>query len=152
MNIHSPLGYKSAKTLALGIFAGLTVAIAAPAVAGEAMDNVAPQFSVSSNATRSIGSAASAFNKGNFSKSVSFSRHALKQGLKKSRKTVAYSNLCAALGAQGEFGAALEACDSAIKIAPTNWEAYSNRAAVNWLSGNKEAAMADMEAVQKKNL
>ena len=149
MTIHSPLGYTSAKTLALGIFSGLTVAVAAPAIAGETV-GVAPQFSVSSNATRSIGSAASAFEKGNFSKSVSFSRHALKQGLKKSRKTVAYSNLCAALGAQGEYGEAIEACDSAIKIAPTNWQAYSNRAAANWLSGNKEAALVDMEVVKKK--
>lgn len=146
MNISSPLK----TSLKLGALTVLMATFTSPAFASDSAASVAPAFSVSSNATRSIGSAASAFEKGNFTKSVSFSRHALKQGLKKSRKTVAYSNLCAALGAQGEYGEAIEACDSAIKIAPTNWQAYSNRAAANWLSGNKEAALVDMEVVKKK--
>ncbi len=146
-----PPKYTSTNRFKLAGLAMMAMAFSLPAFAGENVADTAPQFSVKSNATRAIGSAASAFEGGDFAKSATFSRYALKQGLKKSRKTVAYSNLCAALGAQGEYGAAIEACDSAIKIAPTNWQAYTNRAAANWLSGNKEAAQADIEKANKKN-
>jgi len=124
----------------------LTV-LAAPALASDG----APQFSVQSTATRSIASAATAFEKGDFSKSAAYSRHALKQGLKKSRRTVAYSNLCAALGAQGQYDKARDACDSALKASPQNWQAFSNRAAVNWLSGDKTQAMQDISSAQQIN-
>ena len=138
-----PLGKTTLKatlktTLATLVLAGMT----STAMANEAQ----LQFSVESNATRSIRSAATAFEKGQFSKSASFSKYALKQGLKKSRKTAAYSNLCAALGTQGEYDDALEACDKAIDLAPQNWRALSNRAVIYSLTGNEEQAREDMQA------
>jgi Flp pilus assembly protein TadD len=134
-----PLGKTTLKaTLATVLLASLT---------GTAMaDEARLQFSVESNATRSIRSAATAFEKGQFSKSASFSNYALKQGLKKSRKTAALSNLCAALGAQGEYDEAMEACNKAIDLAPQNWHALSNRAVIYSLTGNEEKAREDMQA------
>ncbi len=127
--------------------AALTLAVAGMTTSALAADS-APQFSVAKTATRTIASGASAFQKGDFQKSIAFSRYALKQGLKKSRKAVAYSNLCAALGAEGRYDEAVDACDSALKIAPQNWQAFSNRAAVNWLSGDKMQALQDIEAAK----
>ncbi len=133
------------KTIKLAAISLALTAFAAPALAADG----APQFSVQSTATRSIASSATAFNKGDYSKSAAYSRHALEQGLKKSRRTIAYSNLCAALGAQGQYDKALDACDSALKASPQNWQAFSNRAAVNWLAGDKTQAMQDISSAQQ---
>jgi Flp pilus assembly protein TadD len=82
--------------------------------------------------------------KGDYSKAAAFNRDALHQGLKTSHMTVVYSNQCATLGAQGNYDAALEACDKALALTPTNWQAFSNRAAVNWLAGDKLQAKQDI--------
>ncbi len=148
MNITSPLK----TTMKLALLTSLTAVFAGSAMAGELASSTAPQFGVVSNATGSIGAAATAFERGDYAKSITFSRYALKQGLKKSRKATTYSNLCAALGAQGNFGEALTACNSALEIAPQNWQAYENRATVHWLSGNQEAAKVDMATASKKSL
>lgn len=122
MNMYAPL-----KTTLIPLAAiALTLGFSGTAFAA---DNTT-EFGVTSNATRSIRSAASAFEKGEFAKSEVYSRRALKEGLKKSRKAVAYSNLCAALGAQGEHETAQEACAAALKIAPKNEQALANQAAL----------------------
>ena len=124
-------------TLATLVLAGITTT----AIAEEAK----LEFSVESNATRSIRSAATAFEKGRYSESASFSQYALKQGLKKSRKTAAFSNLCAALGVQGEYEDAMEACNKALDLDADNWRALSNRAVINSLTGNEELAREDLQ-------
>ena len=134
-----PLGKSTIKTT---IAAALFAAMASPALAADS----SLQFTVESNATRSISSSASAFQKGDFRKSATFSKYALKQGLKKSRKAAAYSNLCAALGAQDEFESAKEACDRAIELNPKNWRALSNRAVINSLVGDQDSAIQDIDS------
>jgi len=129
-------------TLKSILAAGLFTALAAPAMASEA----GMQFSVESNATRTISAGATAFERGSFDKSEAFSRHALKQGLKKSRKAAAYSNLCAALGEQGELEEAMESCNKAVNYNPKNWRALSNRAVLHAKAGNQDAARADISA------
>ena len=109
-----------------------------------ATDN-APQFAVTNTSTNTIAAGAGAFKRGHFSRSESYSRHALKSGLNKSRTAVAYSNLCAALGAQGKYDEALKACDNATDMSSKKWQAYSNRAAVNLLKGEKELAAQDLQ-------
>ena len=132
-----PLTSKTIKTtLAIGLFA----AMASPALAAD----TALQFSVEKNATRSISAAATAFQKGKYAKSINFSNHALKQGLKKSRKAAAYNNLCAAFGAQAEYDQALEACNEALSHNPENWRALSNRAVVYSIIGDQDAARVDI--------
>lgn len=148
MNIHSP----QSVFMKLASTAFLTTILASTAFAGDITTAPMTQFNVSTNVSGIIGSAATAFERGDFAKSASFSRYALKQGLRKSKKAKAYSNLCAALGAQGQYESAVEACSSAIKIAPTNWQAYENRAAAYWLSGKKVEAKADMETANKKTI
>ncbi|PHR58678.1 MAG: hypothetical protein COA43_10505 [Robiginitomaculum sp.] len=132
MNIYAPLktSLKSVAAIAL------TLGFASTAFAADHTS----EFGVTSNATRSIRSAASAFAKGDFANSEAYSRRALKEGLKKSRKAVAYSNLCAALGAQGELEAAQEACASALKIAPKNEQALANQAALKAHAGSEMEA------------
>jgi Flp pilus assembly protein TadD len=134
-----PLGKTTLKSI---LATGLLAAMATPAMA----DDAAMQFSVESNATRTIGSSATAFERGEFEKSVAFSKYALKQGLKKSRKAAAYSNLCAALGELGEFNDAMEACNAAVEYNPKNWRALSNRAVLHAQAGNDELARADIGA------
>lgn len=141
MNITPPLKFAAAAVLTLGF--------SSTSFAADMSAETTPQFSVKSNATRSIRSGASAFQNGDFAKSAVYSKRALKEGLSKSRKTTAYSNLCAALGAQGEYETALEACNSALEIAPQNWQALSNRASVNWLSGNTDLVSADITKAQE---
>lgn len=72
----------------------------------------------------------SAFKDGDYERAASYNLKALKAGLSKSRKAIAYNNLCAALGAQGDYAGAVEACDSALELRPDLKEAAQNRAAV----------------------
>ena len=141
----SPLALKNIVAIGSIIIGGL--AFCTNAVAGDTH----PQFSVQSNATRAIRSSVNAFHAGKFDKSVAYSRYALKQGLKKSRRSVAYSNLCAAQGVQGHFDKAMEACNQALEVDPANWQALSNRAAVHWLMDNKANAKTDILAAKALN-
>ena len=142
MNFFPPEGKTLKTTLKATLATVLMTGLAGTALANDTQ----LQFSVESNATRSIRASATAFDKGQFKKSVSFSNYALKQGLKKSRKTAAYNNLCAALGAQAEYESAMEACNAALELKPENWRALSNRAVIYSLTGDEEKARADMQA------
>lgn len=108
----------------------------------------APEFFVASNATRAIQNAAKAFHRQKYDKSVAYSRYALRQGLKTSRRTIAYSNLCAALGAKGAYEKAIDACNLAIQTDPENWRAIYNRGVVYARTGAREKSNADMRAAQ----
>ena len=110
--------------------------------------DASPRFTVEQSGKRIVNKGVAAYMKGDFSKAVAFNRNALHQGLKIGHKTVVYSNQCAALGVQGRYDDALEACDKALKLAPTNWQAFSNRAAVNWLNGDKVQAKQDIQAAR----
>ncbi len=107
-----------------------------------------PQFTAQHSKKRVVNKGFSAYTKGDFSKSVAYSRYALQQGLKKSHQTIVYNNLCAALGMQDRYDDAVEACDKALELTPTNWQAYSNRAAANWLAGDKLQARQDIESAK----
>lgn len=137
--------------IATTIGASAIIGFSGNASAGEAqMTDTAPRFTVEQSGKRIVNKGADAYRKGDLSKAVAFNRNALHQGLKTRHKTIVYSNQCAALGAQGRYEDALEACDKALKLAPDNWQAFSNRAAVNWLSGDKTQARQDIQAA--KNL
>ena len=72
-----------------------------------------------------------------------FAREALDSGTSRRNKAAAAANLCFALAKQGDEGTA-EACDDAVtRAGDTRWEAYNNRGAAHWLSGNLAAAQAD---------
>jgi len=145
MNI-SPLSTLTKTVIATAFLTGVTstvnIAMASDAPASS------PQFTAQQSTKRVVNKGFSAYTKGDYSKSVAYSRYALQQGLKKSHQTVVYNNLCAALGTQGRYDAAIKACDTALELAPSNWQAYSNRAAANWLAGDKLQAKQDIESAK----
>ncbi len=152
MNI-SPQGSKIRTLLVAAIATTLTASVvigmSGTASAGETQiaDN-APRFIVEQSGKRVVNNGVLAYNKGDFSKAAAYNRDALHQGLKKSHKTVVYSNQCATLASQGSYERALEACDEALELMPTNWQAFSNRAAVNWLTGDKVQAKLDIKSAE----
>ncbi|MCF6221183.1 MAG: hypothetical protein L3J65_08735 [Robiginitomaculum sp.] len=131
--------------IATTLTASVIIGVSGTASAGEAASaDAAPRFVVEQSRKRVVNNGVIAYMKGDYSKAAAFNRDALHQGLKTTHMAVVYSNQCAALGAQGLYGAALDACDKALKLTPANWQAFSNRAAVNWLSGDKLQAKQDI--------
>ena len=127
----------------------LIAGTASAAFAGDtASGGTSPVFTVEKSAKRVVNSGFIAYMKGDYSKAVAFNRDALHQGLKISHKTLVYSNQCAAFGSQGRYAKALEACDRALELSPSNWQAFSNRAAVNWLNGDKLQAQQDIKSAR----
>jgi len=145
MNI-SPLSTLTKTVIATAVIAGVTstatIAMASEATAG------APQFTAQQSKKRVVNKGFSAYTKGDYSKSAAYSRYALQQGLKKPHKAIVYNNLCAALGTQGRYADAIEACNTALELAPSNWQAWSNRAAANWLAGDKLQARQDIKSAK----
>ena len=71
-----------------------------------------------------------------------FAREALESRTSARNKAAAAINLCAALANQGSADAAA-ACDDAVVRGEDRWEAYTNRGAALWLSGDTASAAAD---------
>ena len=114
--------------------------------AGTALAGNSPSFAVQSAADTYIRGGYSAYERGAFKKAAVFSRRATAKGNKKTRRSIAYANLCAALGQQNQLDAALAACDSAIALNAKNWRAYNNRGVVEYRLGQSEKAAADFAA------
>jgi tetratricopeptide (TPR) repeat protein len=135
--------------IATTLTASVVIGISGTASAGETptADNT-PRFTVEQSGKRVVNNGVTAYNKGNFSKAAAFNRDALHQGLRTSHMTVVYSNQCATLASQGLYERALEACDEALELTPNNWQAFSNRAAVNWLKGDKTQAKLDINSAK----
>ncbi|VAV96897.1 hypothetical protein MNBD_ALPHA06-1283 [hydrothermal vent metagenome] len=112
-------------------------------------ENGVPSFASHPTSNSSIRAGITAFEKGDYAKAAFFQKSALKSGLKKSRKLAAYSNLCAAEGAQGQLEAASKACDAALKLSPNAWTALNNQGVVQWLSGDKENAASSFASAQQ---
>lgn len=56
-----------------------------------------------------------------------------------------HNALCVAHSAARDWGRALEACDSAIRIRPTHWMALNSRGTVHLMAGRGRAAVADYQ-------
>jgi len=107
---------------------------------------VIPQFAVQNAANSNIRGGYNAYSRGDYKIAKTFNARATASGIKKSRRSIAYSNLCATLGQLNSLAEALDACNLAVKMAPNNWRALNNRGVVNYLAGNKQAALADFTA------
>lgn len=105
-----------------------------------------PSFAIQSTSDTYTRLGYKAYQKGNYEKAGHYATKASAKGNQKSRRAIAYTLLCASLGQQNAFEAALEACDSAIELSPSNWRAVNNRGVVNYLTGDKTAAAADFAA------
>jgi tetratricopeptide (TPR) repeat protein len=58
----------------------------------------------------------------------------------------AHSNLCGGYALLQQWAQALEHCNTAIGLDPTNWHSYNNRAAVYVARGQYALALADLRA------
>ncbi len=103
----------------------------------------APSFAVQNTANSHTRMGYNAYARGDYAKAAVYSTKGTAKSFKKSRRSIAYANLCASLGQQNTLDAALEACDAAIELSPANWRALNNRGVVKYLAGDKISAAAD---------
>ncbi len=110
-------------------------AMLAPAVAfaGDAPTDLTVKSTTNAYVKMSV----RAFNEGRFEDSANYSRRALKDGMSKSRRAIAYNNLCAAEAAQGNMDAAAEACADALELRPGLEIAEANQSALTVLLAQK---------------
>lgn len=119
--------------ITLSALAALTAGVSASAYA---QGSAAPaEYAVRKSSDVNVKMGVKAFKAGDYARAVSYNRKAIKSGLSKRRKAIAYSNLCAALGAQGDYAGAIAACDTALTLRGDLKEAAQNRAAATGHSG-----------------
>jgi len=129
---------KFARTL----LAGAALALTAAAVANAQECPAAPAFVGASAANSDVRASNTRINRGDWRVAEHFAREALESRTSSRNKAAAAVNLCAALANQGSADAAA-ACDDAVARNEDGWEAYNNRGAARWLTGDTAAAAAD---------
>ena len=117
------------------ILAIATVAMLAPTTAFA--NDAASGLTVKSTSNAYVKMSVKAFNAGEFQSAADYSKRALKDGMSKSRRAIAYSNLCAAEAALGNDEAAAEACASALELRPGYELAEANQSALTVLFAEK---------------
>jgi len=95
-----------------------------------AADTSSPAFISATASDGYIRAGVKAFKRGQYAKTVTFQKAALKSKLSPRKAAIAQSNLCAAYGAMGEYGSASEACETALTLRPDYAPALSNKAAL----------------------
>ena len=103
---------------------------AASAMAADAAPQTTATFVAKSAADGQIRAGAKAFKQGQFERSITYSRAALKSSLSSKRAAIAHSNLCAAYASIGEMDKASTACASALELRPGYEPALTNKAAL----------------------
>ena len=96
----------------------------------QAADTKAASFVSATASDGNIRAGVSAFQKGDYAKAITFQKAALNGRMSPRKAAVAQSNLCAALGAMGEFDLAKEACDEALSLRPNYKPAITNKSAL----------------------
>lgn len=116
----------------------MTLAAAAMLVPATAMASDAPTgLSVKSTTNGYVKMSVKAYKTGDFERAAKLSKRALKDGMSKNRRAIAYSNLCAAEAALGNMDAATEACDKALNLRPGYEFATANKSALTVLLAQK---------------
>lgn len=112
----------------------LCVTVAAMMVPAVSFAADAPTgFTVKSTTNSYVKMSVSAYKDGDYERSANFSRRALEDGMSKSRRAIAFNNLCAAEAALGNMDAAAEACMSALELRPNLDIAEANQSALTVL-------------------
>lgn len=86
---------------------------------------------------------------GEVARAIELSHHLIASDPSPSIRYAGYNALCASLSAAREYNAAIEACDSAIRIQPGHWMAYNSRGSVRLVTGQPAAALEDYEYARK---
>ena len=122
---------------AVAMIATATLLSAASAMAADQTVPATDGFEVMTTTNGKVRAAVKAFNKGDFKRSVVFSKSALKSKMSDRRAAIAQSNLCAAYGELGELELASEACDTALDLRPGYAPAIANREALTFRLAQK---------------
>ncbi len=121
--------YRNFRKPAMAVMTALTLSVALPAASAMAAE-MTDGFSVTSTTDGKIRAGVSAFKKGDYSKSVSFHRAALKSSLSARKAGIAQSNLCAAYAKLEMMDKAQAACFAALELRPGYAPAKANKAAL----------------------
>ncbi len=116
--------------------AATSLMIPAFAFASDTAPN-ANSFIVKSSADSMTRIAAKAYKKGDYARTVGYSKRALKAGLSTNRQAIAYNNICAAEAQLGDMIAASEACTKALELRPDFEPAKVNKAALTVMMAKK---------------
>ena len=114
----------------------------APATAQSSGDHAV--FSVQRTSSSQVRAGAWAFGRGDYEEAERFGRVSLQrpERLSHSRRSIAYANWCAALSMTDAHELALDACEQAIALRPTNWRAHLNHGSALLRSGDRALAQA----------
>ncbi len=76
---------------------------------------------------------------------IEHTEQGLTAAIDSSQRAAAYSNLCAAYVAIGDFDHALASCDASLQLDATNWRTYNNRAGALLGKGRIDEALHAVE-------
>lgn len=107
-----------------------------------------PQFALQTTSTGIIQLSARKFERGEYRQAAAIALQATERGLTRSRRSAAWSNLCAARAMQGQAEAALAACETALEL-DASWEANNNYAAALLRAGRLAEAQRHLAAAQR---
>jgi Flp pilus assembly protein TadD len=128
-------------------FASAALALTATSAQAQSCSS-SPVFAAASGANSDVRASAVRLRQGDWSTAAHFAGEALDSGTSPRNKSAAAANLCYALTKMGDTGAA-SACDDAVaRAGSSRWEAYNDRGAAYWLSGDLSAAAADFARAQ----
>lgn len=122
--------YTSLKKAGLATLAALAITATLPAASAMAADAPTNGFVVKSTTDGRIKLGVKAFKKGDFERSASYNRQAIKASLSRKKTAIAQSNLCAAYAKLDLMDEAQTACTAALELRPDYAPALANKAAL----------------------
>ncbi|RKQ95600.1 hypothetical protein C7435_2703 [Maricaulis maris] len=128
------------------ILLAATLAVAATPMTFAQSCDAEPALAGHRTANGTVRAQYNAVERGEWANAVHIGEGLVDTGISSRNKIAAYSNLCAGYAGNGEFEAAVTACNSALELNDGAWRALNNRGAAHWLAGNRDAAAADFQA------
>lgn len=122
--------YATLKKAGLATLAAIAMTATLPAASAVAADAPSANFVVKSTTDARIKLGVKAFNKGDFERSASYNRQAIKASLSRRKTAIAQSNLCATYAALDMMDDAQTACTAALELRPDYAPAQANKAAL----------------------
>lgn len=130
-------------TATLGVITTLGVAFAAPAQATDL------DYAIKNGGNTATRAATRLLKKGDAREAAGIYLAVVRKGEREALVKLANTNLCAAQAMLGNYADAIAACDAALALDATYWEALVNRGNAHFLAGDKAAALQDFQAAQK---
>ena len=122
--------YSTLKKAGLATLAALAITATLPTASAMADDANTHGFVVQKTTDGRIKLGVKAFNKGDFEKTIRFTRSALNTSLSPKKAAIAHSNLCAAYAKLEMLDKAQQACAAALELRPDYEPAQTNKASL----------------------